>query len=202
LKGAIVALVRGETWEIKDIIERNKSLMRFFMSGFNNSIYYERPDVIFFHDSHLPESYMDHITSNSTDLKISFIEIQFDGHAIMDEKNKPKLLHDYCPPNGMTEFMGFGYKNMCRFWFIGFMDYLLEYDWILRLDPDCKLIEPVFDLLTNDYVSGPLRNIMVASPVWKALYLQRWDKITSSESGGKSIHVLIFLLISAMYFQL
>ena len=32
---------------------------------------------------------------------------------------------------------------MCRFWFIGFLEYLKEYDWMLRLDPDCELEEPV-----------------------------------------------------------
>jgi hypothetical protein len=186
LKGAVVGLLRGVESEIQDVKERNKSLMKYLFSNSFNSSSPQRWDVIFFHESRLSESYVNQITSNSTELHVSFIEIQFDGHAIMDENNKPKLIRPICPPNGMTEFMGFGYKNMCRFWFIGFMDYLLEYDWILRLDPDCKLIEPSFGVFDDDNIAGRLQKLIIASPVWIPLHLQLnyFARVSTAYTGG------------------
>jgi hypothetical protein len=37
----------------------------------------------------------------------------------------------------LSESFTAGYKNMCRFWFCGFLPYLKYYDYVCRIDEDC-----------------------------------------------------------------
>jgi len=61
-----------------------------------------------------------------------FKQIQF-----TDNKNINTCL---CPPTVLSNGFTMGYKNMCYFWSIDFLNYLKNYEYIIRIDEDCKLI--------------------------------------------------------------
>jgi hypothetical protein len=52
-----------------------------------------------------------------------------------------------------------GYKNMCYFWSIDFLDYLKNYEYIIRIDEDCN-VKHIDKNIFNNYEKN---NIMFAS---------------------------------------
>lgn len=46
---------------------------------------------------------------------------------------------DLCYPTTLSNRFSLGYKHMCHFWSIDFLEYLKDYKYILRIDDDCLL---------------------------------------------------------------
>lgn len=183
--GALVTLVKGESHgDFYLLVRRNKSIFQFFWnknsSEANNSTA-NNPDVVLFHESSLTESMKSYIQAQTPELPLKFINIKFDGYAIYNNiSNKSagyKQVYEKCYPTGWSASFKIGYKNMCRFWFIGFLDYLRNYDWMLRLDPDCEFEEDSRNSIP------PAQNVFISSPAWLPLHHQRFDKISTNHDG-------------------
>jgi hypothetical protein len=169
LKGAVVGLLSGFRKELSEVIDRNKSLLRYLLSESWNSSLYEKPDVILFHEKSLGEDYIHQIITGSSDLEIKFVEVEFDGFAVLRHDNETAVLRDFCPLHQIVH-SSIGYKNMCRFWFIGFIKYLEGYDWMLRIDTYINL-----RMLRSEQRVGKLvRAFMKEVDSTNCIYSSRW----------------------------
>jgi len=180
-KGVIVALVKGEVHgDFYLLVRRNKSILQYFMQK-NESESICNPDVVLFHEASLTENMQQYIQAQSPELPIIFSPIQFDGFAkyvnSTDKTSGFKQEFENCHPTGWSSSFKIGYKNMCRFWFIGFLEYVQQYSWMLRLDPDCEFEEESRNLLP------PKDSVFISSPAWLPLHNQRFDKISTTYDG-------------------
>lgn len=147
-KLAIATLIKNPgdsftNWEHTLVIVRNQSIAKNFR-GFC--------DLILFHEGDISEEYKDKIRYRSAiNLNIKFIEVP--DFKITDseiQKLKPQILDI---GNVRT-----GYSSMCKFWSYRFLNYLIEYDYVIRIDDDCIVlndIQPVIDDLETKYLSFP-----------------------------------------------
>ena len=191
--GAVITLARSfkKTSEFRSLIYRNEMILKHMYSFKNSSVTTNsNPDIVIFHDKDDPISsdMQSYIVSQTPELHFVFRVVSFTGHAIFTDEKKTafKHVHPMCTPTKIN-YWDVGYKNMCRFWFIGVYEYLQDYSWALRLDDDCWLKDNIVDLIPNLLHSRNHRNIsnipLIASPAWLPLYVQRSEKINATYEG-------------------
>ena len=140
-KSCIAVLTRGYSniAKYKDLINRNKSI--------NNNLKDKNIPLIIFHEGNINKDHQNYIIKHTPNLKIIFINISnkcFSGKKIDYKPYPPSVKPGY----GFT----LNYRHMCSFWFIDFISYLDEYDYMLRIDEDCIVnfnIDNKFNLLKN-----------------------------------------------------
>jgi hypothetical protein len=93
-------------------------------------------DMIIFHEGNIPESHQLYISENSKQTLI-FRNIKEHGNKKAFDDNKNIINNDLCPPNFLSSNFSLGYKHMCHFWSIDFLEYLKDYKFIIRIDEDC-----------------------------------------------------------------
>ncbi len=122
MKKAIVVLTKGylNNDHYHSLIERNKSIDKNLI---DRSI-----DIIIFHEGNITENQQRHIIKESPD-KLNII---FKTFLFNLEKNKIKLEEE-------KDFKH-GYRHMCHFWFCDFIKECVEYDKIIRIDEDVKIM--------------------------------------------------------------
>ncbi len=164
------------------------------------------PDVVLFYENELSSELRTYIQEQTPELKMRFIPVQFDGFAVFEDATNTtvKLVNPMCIPTFWSKSFKMGYRNMCRFWFIGLFQYVQDYDWIFRLDPDCELIDYITDLMPNNVMGGVLpfvqpsatdtaesrhqhnhrhQHVFISSPGWLPLHRQKFDKIATTRDG-------------------
>lgn len=108
-------------------------------------------DFIFFYENHLHEEYRKKIKYSLPAHDIKFIQVNnFTPTSEERETLKPKVL----------DLGGFfsNYTSMCKFWSYGFLEWVDEYDYLIRIDDDCvslNNIEKIFDELETKYLCYP-----------------------------------------------
>lgn len=142
-KNAIVVLTRG--YDSKDkydlLIARNQSIETVFYQHVNPSHY----TVLILHEGNITETQQAYIQSK-TKMPLIFKTIPFQQTVV----NRPQ-----CPNTPLSESFSYGYKNMCHFWSISFLEELKEYEYVIRVDEDCTLFEMDPDLIeeyTRDHI--------------------------------------------------
>lgn len=147
---AIVVLTRGYN-ELKSynmLINRNRHIaINFYLKLGNKEDY----DIIIFHEGNITIEHQKYIQSGSPRLPLIFKEIQFINNTTVNTC--------LCPPTVLSNFFSIGYKNMCYFWSIDFLNYLKNYEYIIRIDEDCNLI----NIPTNIINSCKINNIVFSS---------------------------------------
>ena len=127
---AIAALTRGyeDKEKYQDLIARNQAINKHCSRQFEN---------ILFHEGNISVAHQRYIQSFTPEMKINFIDVktEYPGTAFNDCKNK--INNDLCPPNSRSSKFRIGYKHMCHFWFIDFLDYIKDYKYLIRIDEDC-----------------------------------------------------------------
>lgn len=121
-------------------------------------------DHLIFHESSLPEKHKPLLQQWSPQIPLRFINVQavFDAGKLLqsnwkrDAENGRYSFRDPALNRGVScwdehnidnktnttlELDFFGYKSMCQFWFADFLDYVTDYDAVLRIDDDI-VIEP------------------------------------------------------------
>ena len=138
-KNAIVVLTRGYTKlsGYNNLINRNRYIsVNFYQKLVNPSNY----DIIIFHEGNITIPQQIYIQSQSPKIPLIFKPINFiNNNSICSS----------CPPNDFSNMFTIGYKNMCFFWSIRFLKYLSEYDYVIRVDEDCKLINIDPNIIEN-----------------------------------------------------
>ena len=122
-KYCIVVLTRGynNLNEYKKLIDRNIAIYDKIYSKKNNF------DIIIFNEGNINTEQQKYIQSNTPNMPLIFKTVQF---------YNTDIINDYCPP--ILDFSS-GYKNMCYFWSIDYLEYLKEYDFMIRIDEDCVI---------------------------------------------------------------
>lgn len=147
-KLAIATLIKNPgdnytNWENTLVIVRNQSIAKNFKGIC---------DLIFFHEGDISEEYKEKIRYRScVNFNYKFIEVPDFKITDSEIQNlKPQILDI---GNVRT-----GYSSMCKFWSYRFLNYLEDYDYVIRLDDDCIVlndIQPVIDELETKYLSFP-----------------------------------------------
>lgn len=121
-KNAIVCLTRGYTKldDYTNLINRNNSISKHFYSN--------EYDIIIYNEGNITIEHQEYIQKKSPELNLKFITIEFYNNT---EQNA------ICLPTSLSNNFSLGYKNMCYFWSIDFLEYLKHYDYIIRIDEDC-----------------------------------------------------------------
>lgn len=138
-KNAIVVLTRGYP-NIKDytnLINRNRYISVNFYQKVSNPGDY---DIIIIHEGNINIRQQKYIQTQSPRIPLIFKTIDF-----ITNNSTCGL----CPPNHISNQFSMGYKNMCYFWSIRFLDYLKDYEYIIRVDEDCKLFSIDPDIINN-----------------------------------------------------
>lgn len=144
MKYCIAVLTKGYKEKVRYslLIKRNKSI---YNNIVQNSIY--QFDIIIFHEGNILDKDQQYIRSHTPQMKLIFLNIK-KGLSFNDHNYK--VNRNLCPPNNKSDKYHIGYKHMCRFWSIDFIDYLEKYDYIIRIDEDC--IVKYFDELIINYI--------------------------------------------------
>jgi hypothetical protein len=138
-KNAIVVLTKGYNHlsKYKDIINRNRYISVNFYQKLTNPTNY---DIIIFHEGNITISQQKYIQSQSPKIPLIFKTINFINN---------NSICSMCPPNNVSNNYNIGYKNMCFFWSIRFLKYLSDYEYVIRIDEDCKLINIDPNIIEN-----------------------------------------------------
>lgn len=131
---AIACLTRGyddlEKYRVLGL--RNTKLYEIFYSRLPETARGDY-DVLIFHEGNIDEDAQKHIQGITPQLPIQFRAIRFYQNMIIN--------YDLCPPNIVSDGFGMGYKNMCYFWTVDFLRYMSAYEFVIRIDEDCFLLE-------------------------------------------------------------
>jgi hypothetical protein len=129
IKHAIVVLTRGyeNIEKYDDLIKRNQSIYDIYYSKLKNPAEY---DIIIIHEGNITEEQQKYIQDKLPMMPLTFKSITF---------YKNETINPLCPPTDLSKSFSMGYKNMCYFWSIDFLDILKEYEYIIRIDEDCIL---------------------------------------------------------------
>ena len=134
MKCAVIGLVKGynNMNRYNELIKRNNKLYENFIKKFNY-------DVIIVHEGNINKKHQEYIQSKSYP-KIIFLNIY----------------------NLWKNLQGNGYKKMCRFWSKEIYNYVKEYEYIMRLDDDGIIDQPIdYDIFqfmkTHNYSYGYIR---------------------------------------------
>jgi len=128
IKNAIVVLTRGynSNDEYDKLIDRNNSIYDKFYKFVEKNDY----DVIIFHEGNITKDQQEYIQSKTPEMHLAFREIRFLEKDVNNSE---------CPNTSLSGSFNNGYKNMCYFWSISFLEYLKDYNYIIRIDEDCVL---------------------------------------------------------------
>jgi hypothetical protein len=158
-KIAICVLSRGynDINQYRSLIERNISL--------ENSLHNEKIknySFIILHEGNIDEDHQTFISSKTPNLKIEFwdIKTKTPNNAFDNNKN---IVNEFCPPNWLTNNFPIGYKHMCHFWSIDFLDYLKDFDYVIRIDEDCVVEN--FNMSIIDEMED--ENLLFVSPMFQ-----------------------------------
>lgn len=155
-KLAITVLTRGynNIEQYSSLINRNLLIYENIISKLDFSV-----DMIIFHEGNISKIHQDYISEKSQQFLI-FKNVKECGNkqAFNDDKNI--FNYDLCPPTPLSSHFPLGYKHMCHFWSIDFLEYLKEYDIIIRIDEDCFVkkfdVNILKDMIDNDiYFASP-----------------------------------------------
>jgi hypothetical protein len=149
-KNAIVLLTKGynNTTGYNLLVNRNRYISQNFYLKQKNPTDY---DILIFHEGNITLEDQQYIQSGTPKLPLKFIYVKFNEILITNRS--------LCPPTNVSIQFSMGYKNMCYFWSISFLYYLKNYEYIIRVDEDCKLINIPIDII-EDYKNN---NIVFSS---------------------------------------
>jgi hypothetical protein len=138
-KNAIVILTRGydDIEKYFSLIQRNKAI--------SQNLKDKTTDILIFNEGNISSFQKEYINQQTPELNIKFITIT--NKAFLKQNERFQF---YEPTR--RDVWNYGYRHMCHFWFIDFLDFCDEYDYILRIDEDCFVdfeIDDIFKLLPS-----------------------------------------------------
>ncbi len=158
-KIAICVLSRGysDINQYKTLINRNVSIERLLQNKKINNY-----NFIILHEGNIYENQQNFISSKTPNLNIEYWDIKNKDPRIAFDDNK-NIINNLCPPNWLTKNFPTGYKHMCHFWSIDFLEYFKDFDYIIRIDEDCIVENFNIDII-KDMES---ENLVFISPMFQ-----------------------------------
>lgn len=114
----------------------------------------DRYDIIIFHEDTMTESHRSFIQSHTPNLPIKFVNVmdEFDPSFA---RFKGRWSTYYAP---YGERFPIGYRHMCRFWLHGFLKYVKDYAYTIRIDDDC-IVQSLPSKLTEEMATSGCRYV-------------------------------------------
>ena len=129
MRNAITGLVRGyaDPARYQALIQRNRAIVSRVLPQVGAA----NTDLILFHEGNIPPAHQTFINAHSGAV-FRFVDLRQTAPASGFEPRRECV-------NRVPEMRGFGagYRHMCHFWFVDFIDYLSDYRFIARIDEDC-----------------------------------------------------------------
>jgi hypothetical protein len=94
-------------------------------------------DIIIFHEGNITPEHQSHISSATPEMPIKFVDVKRASPYTAFDDSRVKVNNDLCPPTPQSQAFPIGYKHMCHFWAIDFLEYLRDYKYVVRVDEDC-----------------------------------------------------------------
>jgi len=138
-KNAVVILTRGYN-DIKkyfSLIQRNKSI--------NKNLNDKSTDILIFNEGNITTRQQDYIKQHTPELNIKFINVKDKAFLKINER------FDFYDRT-KRDIWNYGYRHMCHFWFLDFLHFCDEYEYILRIDEDCFVdfnIDEIFKIIPS-----------------------------------------------------
>jgi hypothetical protein len=141
-KNAVVLLTRGykEYENYYSLIQRNKSISK----NLND----KTMDIVIFNEGNISDLHQELIKRETPELNIKFVTIN--EKAFLKEN---EVFAFY--KTTIRDIWHYGYRHMCHFWFIDFVHFCNDYDYILRIDEDCIIdfnIDEIFNILPSKFL--------------------------------------------------
>lgn len=138
-KNAVLVLTRGYSSYRKyfSLIQRNKSISK--------NLRDKTTDIIIFNEGNIIEKHQELIKKETPDLNIKFVTIT--EKAFLKQNEIYQFYH-----TTKRDIWHYGYRHMCHFWFIDFLHFCNDYDFILRIDEDCIIdfnVDEIFNILPS-----------------------------------------------------
>ena len=169
-RGAITVLAKVNSAIYSDasklLVQRNKLIRKYLWVP-------NKADVIVFHDDNMSTAHQEYIQSCTPDMPIYFIDITTVFTAYR------RINNPICPTTIESMHYSPGYHSMCYFWFVSFIEFLDNYQWMLRIDDDCHLISDVRHLIPPIHT-----NIHLAASRWLELDKFNFDTIAKNKQDG------------------
>jgi len=138
-RNAVTGLVRGygDLSGYGVLLRRNQNIRKYISPRVDPF----STDYILFHEGDIPVSHQEYINEKSG-MDFLFIDLCVTPPRSGFDSKRERF-------NEVPEMSGFGngYRHMCHFWFIDFVDYLSGYTYAVRIDEDCLVLDfpSVFD---------------------------------------------------------
>lgn len=162
MNNAIVVLNRGynNNSDYDRLITRNANIYDKIISKDNFNTF----KMIIFHEGNITDNQINYIRSKLPQIEnLDFKNIKhiYPFNAFDDTKNI--INNELCPPTNLSNQFSLGYRHMCHFWSIDFLEYLKDYDYIIRIDEDCIIHNYDIDVLNHMHNN----NIYYISPFFQ-----------------------------------
>jgi hypothetical protein len=118
-----------------NLIHRNKCIREHILSKTNLEI-----DCIIFHEGNITDSHQKYI-SDESQVPLIFKNVKECGDKTAFDNSRDVINSELCPPTELSSQFPLGYKHMCYFWSINLFDYLLDYEYVIRIDEDVFIQE-------------------------------------------------------------
>ncbi len=118
-----------------NLIHRNKCIREYILSKTNLEF-----DCIIFHEGNITEVHQKYITDESQ-VPLIFKNVKECGDKTAFDNSRDVINSELCPPTELSSQFPLGYKHMCYFWSINLFDYLLDYEYVIRIDEDVFIQE-------------------------------------------------------------
>ena len=145
-KTAIVTLTRGynNLESYKSLIYRNKHIFENIVSKSEDDF-----DIIIYHEGNILQEHQTYISSQTPNLNLIFVDVKTTSPKSAFDDNKNIINNNLCPPTIQSNSFPLGYKHMCHFWSLDFLDYLKNYKYVIRIDEDCFVTKFDISLLNT-----------------------------------------------------
>jgi hypothetical protein len=97
-------------------------------------------DCIIFHEGNITDSHQKYI-SDESQVPLIFKNVKECGDKTAFDNSRDVINSELCPPTELSSQFPLGYKHMCYFWSINLFDYLLDYEYVIRIDEDVFIQE-------------------------------------------------------------
>lgn len=93
---------------------------------------------LIFHEGNITMEHQEYLKKQKPELQIRFIDVHETNTKAFSSSNLK-----YAKPNrtiyetDTSKLFPIGYRHMCHFWFMDFLECLRDYDYVLRVDEDC-----------------------------------------------------------------
>lgn len=137
LKIAIAVLTRGYPSPdmYTDLVKRNRAIQTLVHDRFVGGSH--QLDCIVFHEGNIPADHQSTIQAATPGMPMRFVDVHATPSRAFREENTHKRSADRTIETPLSMAFPLGYKHMCHFWFIDFLDCCAAYDYVVRVDEDC-----------------------------------------------------------------